>query len=155
MADGTDPDVSKLTDGRPVTSRMPGIRHTNTNLTVETEYMLMVLELENIHWSYNFLSSFASWVLLAGYLVIPGTFTTLQKSENLKSGLQDGRAGKAILSTIQNPPLAKPAERLRWASHHTYKYLYFKGRELVDYGPADSHSDSVISNDFFSLGRLL
>lgn len=87
MADGTDPDVSKLTDGRPVTSRMPGIWHTNTNLTVETEYMLMVLELENIYWSYNFLFSFVSWVLLASYLIIPGMFTTLQKSKNLKSGL--------------------------------------------------------------------
>ncbi|KAH2708122.1 hypothetical protein KXW29_007264, partial [Aspergillus fumigatus] len=105
MAERTDPDVPKLSVGPHVTDRKPGIRHTNTNLTVETEYMLMVLELENIHWSYNFLSSFASWVLLAGYLVIPGTFTTLQKSENLKSGLRDGRTGRAILSTIQNPPL--------------------------------------------------
>lgn len=60
MAERTDPDVPKLLVGPHVIDRKPGIQHTNTNLTVETEYMLMVLELENIYWSYNFLSSFAS-----------------------------------------------------------------------------------------------
>jgi hypothetical protein len=128
MADGTDPDVSKPTVGPPVTDSKPGIRHTNTNLTVETEYMLMVLELENIHWCYNFLSSFASWVLLAGYLVIPGTFTTLQKSENLKSGLQDDRAGKAILSTIQNPPLVAIACSFLSIGASIMVYLFFRWR---------------------------
>jgi hypothetical protein len=49
MANRTDPDVSKLTVGQPITDKKPGIQHTNTNLTMETEYMLMVLELKNIH----------------------------------------------------------------------------------------------------------
>lgn len=124
MANGTDSEVSKLTAGP---NRKSGIRHTNTNLTVETEYMLMVLELENIHWCYNFLSSFASWVLLAGYLVIPGTFTTLQ-SENLKSGLQDGRAEKAILNTIQNPPLVAIACSFLSIGASIMVYLFFRWR---------------------------
>lgn len=128
MAERTDPDVPKLSVGPHVTDRKPGIRHTNTNLTVETEYMLMVLELENIHWSYNFLSSFASWVLLAGYLVIPGTFTTLQKSENLKSGLRDGRTGRAILSTIQNPPLVAIACSFLSIGASIMVYLFFRWR---------------------------
>ncbi|EAW18101.1 uncharacterized protein NFIA_080450 [Aspergillus fischeri NRRL 181] len=44
-------------------------------------------------------------VIETRYLVILGTFTSLQKSDFLTEGLETNRAGKAILSTIQNPPL--------------------------------------------------
>jgi hypothetical protein len=69
------------TDVPSPTSDEPGISLTKANLTIETEYVHMLLELDTIDWVYNFLSSFANWTLLAGYLVIPGTFTTLQKSD--------------------------------------------------------------------------
>ncbi|KAL4947081.1 hypothetical protein BDW69DRAFT_199917 [Aspergillus filifer] len=65
----------------------------------------MLLELQNIHWVYNFAASLANWVLLAGYLVIPGTFTSLQKSDSITDKLSQNNAEKAILETIQNPPL--------------------------------------------------
>lgn len=77
----------------------------STTLTVETEYVGMLLELHSIHWIYNFAASFANWMLLAGYLVIPGTFTSLQKSDSIADKLSQNRAEKAILETIQNPPL--------------------------------------------------
>lgn len=44
-----DPDVPKLLVSLYIIDRKLGIQHTNTNLTVETEYMLMVLELKNIY----------------------------------------------------------------------------------------------------------
>ncbi|KAL1991417.1 hypothetical protein VTN49DRAFT_5409 [Thermomyces lanuginosus] len=44
-------------------------------------------------------------MLLAGYLVIPGTFTSLQKSDAIKSALNGSGVEEAILHTIQNPPL--------------------------------------------------
>lgn len=44
-------------------------------------------------------------MLLAGYLFIPGTFTSLQKSNALKQELIKDKTGEAILNTIQNPPL--------------------------------------------------
>jgi hypothetical protein len=72
---------------------------------IETRYVRMLLELDNIPWFYNTSASAAHWALLAGYLVIPGTFTSLQKSDFLTEGLETNRTGKAILSTIQNPPL--------------------------------------------------
>ncbi|KAF4207310.1 hypothetical protein CNMCM8927_003584 [Aspergillus lentulus] len=72
---------------------------------IETRYVRMLLELDYIPWFYNTSASAAHWALLAGYLVVPGTFTSLQKSDFLTEGLETNRTGKAILSTIQNPPL--------------------------------------------------
>ncbi|GFG19515.1 hypothetical protein IFM5058_10171 [Aspergillus udagawae] len=72
---------------------------------IETCYVRMLLKLDNIPWFYNTSASAAHWALLAGYLVIPGTFTSLQKSNFLTEGLETNRSRKAILSTIQHPPL--------------------------------------------------
>ncbi|KAJ5829119.1 hypothetical protein EN45_024800 [Penicillium chrysogenum] len=47
----------------------------------------------------------ANWALLAGYLVIPGTFTSLQTSNQVEKTLQTNRTGRAVLHMIQNPPL--------------------------------------------------
>jgi hypothetical protein len=44
-------------------------------------------------------------VLLAGYLVIPGTFTSLKDSSSVEETLEKNSVGRVILSTIQNPPL--------------------------------------------------
>ncbi|KAA8642350.1 hypothetical protein EYZ11_012327 [Aspergillus tanneri] len=82
-----------------------GIVRSDTSQTVGTTYMQMLLELQDIHWVYNLLSSFAGWILLAGFIVIPGTFTTLQESSSLGENLTKNDAEKAVLDTIQNPPL--------------------------------------------------
>ncbi|OGM39147.1 hypothetical protein ABOM_012222 [Aspergillus bombycis] len=83
----------------------PRVNRKATNLIVDTQYESMLRELADIHWSFNFLSGSAGWILLAGYLVIPGTFTTLQASDTMKNGLPQNNAERAILNTIQNPPL--------------------------------------------------
>ncbi|KAJ5959159.1 uncharacterized protein N7479_006309, partial [Penicillium vulpinum] len=61
---------------------------------------------------YNILASLAHWILLAGYLVIPGIFILLQKSDTLKQGLLKDKTREAILNTIQNPPLLATASVL-------------------------------------------
>ncbi|KAL4982527.1 hypothetical protein BDW68DRAFT_170658 [Aspergillus falconensis] len=55
--------------------------------------MHMLLDLDYIPWYYNVISSIANWVLLAGYLVIPGTFTSLQKSDMLNDDLSTSETG--------------------------------------------------------------
>ncbi|KAL2801857.1 hypothetical protein BJX63DRAFT_441766 [Aspergillus granulosus] len=94
----------KDSNSRPGSTEL-GFSRTSTALTVETEYVRMLLELQNIHWMYNSAASLANWMLLAGYLVIPGTFTSLQKSDSIEDKLSHNHAEKAILETIQNPPL--------------------------------------------------
>ncbi|GLA21325.1 hypothetical protein AnigIFM62618_010632, partial [Aspergillus niger] len=71
----------------------------------QSRYIQMLLEVDHMPWIYNIIASVAHWVLLAGYLVIPGTFTSLQTSEKLKQALIDNGANKAVLNKIQNPPL--------------------------------------------------
>ncbi|KAI2866782.1 hypothetical protein CBS63078_11275 [Aspergillus niger] len=70
-----------------------------------TRYIVMLLEVDHMPWVYNIIASVAHWVLLAGYLVKPGTFTTLQKSEKLEQALIGNGANKAVLNKIQNLPL--------------------------------------------------
>lgn len=94
----------------------------------------MVVDSDQLPWEYNILASLAHWMLLAGYLVIPGTFTSLQKSDALKQGLIKDKTGEAILNTIQNPPLLATASVffligcaimswLYWRFQHNYIWL--------------------------------
>ncbi|KAK5677002.1 hypothetical protein LTS12_029477, partial [Elasticomyces elasticus] len=79
------------------------VNRTNILHSIETQYEQMLLD--EVPWYLNLLAEFAHWALLAGYLVIPGTFTSLQKSDTLEESLGKTKAGKVILNTIQNPPL--------------------------------------------------
>ncbi|KAF7894692.1 uncharacterized protein EAF01_010142 [Botrytis porri] len=69
----------------------------------ETSYINMLLQLDNIPQIYSILASFFTWILLAGYIVLPATFTSLQSSRIPTSEIS--KAGKLILKTYQNLPL--------------------------------------------------
>jgi hypothetical protein len=49
--------------------------------SVQTRYMEMLLAVDTIPRLHNILSSFFTWLLLAGFLVFPGTFTSIQQLE--------------------------------------------------------------------------
>ncbi|KAL4960575.1 uncharacterized protein BDV14DRAFT_182293 [Aspergillus stella-maris] len=106
------------------TSSLSTPARSNTTLTLETAYVRMLLELQDIHWGYNALASFAGWTLLAGYLVIPGTFTSLQKSESLQENV-----GNAVLKTIQNPPLVGIAWTFLTVGAGTMGLLFYRWRD--------------------------
>lgn len=57
----------------------------------ETNYINMLLQLDHIPQIYSIFAGLFTWILLAGYLVLPATFTSLQNSR--------------ILKTYQNLPL--------------------------------------------------
>ncbi|KAJ6126483.1 hypothetical protein N7523_002095 [Penicillium sp. IBT 18751x] len=65
----------------------------------------MLREEEEMDLIFNITVSAANWALLAGYLVVPGTFTSLQSSGQVEHALQANKAGRTVLRTIQNPPL--------------------------------------------------
>ncbi|KAJ5878302.1 hypothetical protein N7455_001767 [Penicillium solitum] len=60
----------------------------------ETPYTRMLKEEAQMNWTYNLLASGANWVLLAGYLVIPGTFTSLKESNSVEETLEKNNAGR-------------------------------------------------------------
>lgn len=71
----------------------------------DTPYTMMLKEEAQMDWRYNLVVSIANWALLAGYLVVPGTFTSLKESNQVEEILKKNTAGRAVLHTIQNPPL--------------------------------------------------
>lgn len=81
----------------------PGLVH---RPSVQTRYMDMLLGLDDIPPWHNILASFFTWVLLAGYVVFPATFTSLNRSKNLAQVAEDGNEfEKQVLNTVRNAPL--------------------------------------------------
>ena len=74
--------------------------------STETKYMQMLLHLDRIPRVYNFLSGLFTWILLASFLIIPGTFTSFKNSDMFK-GIQDDEdksnaVAKAIIDSAAN-----------------------------------------------------
>ena len=61
-------------------------------------YQSMVVGSYEVQWQYNLLASVSSWILLAAFLVLPGTFTSLDK-------LGVKAAGNVIHVVAQPTPL--------------------------------------------------
>lgn len=86
--------------------RIPSVSSTPLPVgTNETTYARMLREEEEMDLVFNITVSAANWALLAGYLVVPGTFTSLQSSGQVEHALQANKAGRTMLLTIQHPPL--------------------------------------------------
>ncbi|KAK0761668.1 hypothetical protein N5P37_005650 [Trichoderma harzianum] len=63
----------------------------------------MVLEIDNNIKPYYFiLSGFCSWLLLAGFLVSPSTYASVQQSDALDGS---GQVAKSIINVVRNVPL--------------------------------------------------
>lgn len=77
----------------------------NMSISPETLYMQKMIEADRVIWEYNILASASRWILLAGYLILPGSFTNLQNSQGASHEIGQTHVGKAILIQIQNPPL--------------------------------------------------
>ncbi|CAG8055599.1 unnamed protein product [Penicillium nalgiovense] len=87
-------------DVTPGLSRANPLHHAN-----ETTYARMLREEAEMDMRFSITVGAANWALLAGYLVIPGTFTSLQTSNQVEKTLQTNEAGRTVLRMVQNPPL--------------------------------------------------
>ena len=79
--------------------------HLDATPVIQTQYMSMLLQLDRIPRTHNALASLFTWVLLAGYLVFPSTFTSLRNSTKIKATAENSDAGEMIFHTVQNVPL--------------------------------------------------
>jgi hypothetical protein len=89
-------------------------------------YTRMLKEEAEMDWKFNLCANAANWVLLAGYMIIPGTFTFLKKSSGVQETLQRNEAGRAVLNTIQNPPLLVIAFLLLFTGSAILGWLWVK-----------------------------
>ncbi|KAG2067576.1 hypothetical protein BDR04DRAFT_1129566 [Suillus decipiens] len=64
----------------------------------QTRYMNMLLALDDIPKIFNMMASFFTWILLAGFILFPGTFTSLQQQQ--LNGVE-----AQLLSVVSNIPL--------------------------------------------------
>lgn len=63
-----------------------------------TRYVNMLLALDDIPEMFNMMASFFTWILLAGFVLFPGTFTSLQQQQ--LSGVE-----AQLLNVVSNIPL--------------------------------------------------
>ncbi|CAE6453859.1 unnamed protein product [Rhizoctonia solani] len=71
--------------------------------SANTRYMNMLLELDAVPRFHNMLASFFTWILLAGFVIFPGTFTSIQQLELDDPSRSD--AERWILGRVKNVPL--------------------------------------------------
>lgn len=84
----------------------PGLCRANQiHYAGESTYARMLREEAEMDMRFSITVGAANWALLAGYLVIPGTFTSLQTSNQVEKTLQTNEAGRTVLHMIQNPRL--------------------------------------------------
>lgn len=88
---------TNASDGRPQPlQRIP---------SVQTRYMEMLLSQDSIPRVHNILASFFQWIMLAGYLVLPATFNSIENSSDVQSYSNNGNAAaKAALTVVKNVP---------------------------------------------------
>lgn len=86
-------------------SQNPSLQHSNSE---HSRYVQMLLHQDDIPLLHNILAAVFVWLLLAGFLVFPGTFTSLQASVASKGDdahtLSD-QAAKLLVKSIKNIPL--------------------------------------------------
>ncbi|KAL0958849.1 hypothetical protein HGRIS_014168 [Hohenbuehelia grisea] len=71
---------------------------------MDTQYVNMLLALDGIPRAHNMMISFYTWILLAGFVLFPGTFSSLQNvQQESPDGL--GQTTTRVLNAIQHVPL--------------------------------------------------
>lgn len=75
----------------------------NESPSFSTDYMNMLLKLDKIPTLHNILAGAFTWLLLASFVIISSTFTSIVNSQTLQTGA--GKAEKAVVKTVQNLPL--------------------------------------------------
>jgi hypothetical protein len=83
-------------DGK--TDTRPHLMH-GTSSQMDTQYVNMLLALDDIPTLHNMLAKFFNWILLAGFILFPGTFTSLK---NLGGS---GQVEQQLVNVVTSIPL--------------------------------------------------
>ncbi|MCJ1431187.1 hypothetical protein MMC27_000538 [Xylographa pallens] len=92
-----------------------------------TRYMEMLLDLDKIPRLHNVCASFFTWLLLAGYVVFPATFTTVNKDNKITQAAQT-ELERQILTEVRNAPLLYIAAACCIVGSSGMIWLWFKWR---------------------------
>ena len=70
--------------------------------SVQTRYMQMLLHIDEIPRLHNILAAFFTWILLAGFITFPGTFTSVQQAIDRKTNDRTSQVAYKVLNTVGN-----------------------------------------------------
>ncbi|KAB5554782.1 hypothetical protein GE09DRAFT_1122344 [Coniochaeta sp. 2T2.1] len=76
--------------------------------SIQTRYMAMLLSLDKIPRLHNILAALFGWILLAGFIVLPGTFTSIAKLQR-DEPVQQVTGVSDVLNAVQSLPLSVAA----------------------------------------------
>ena len=97
----------------------------SVNNAPQTLYMRMSIESNLAQKRYTISASAFSWLILAGYLVLPNTFTSLNTSSTLTSS----RGGHFLQTTVRNIQLLPLASVLCFIGTAGICWLWYKWRK--------------------------
>ncbi|OIW23690.1 hypothetical protein CONLIGDRAFT_547324, partial [Coniochaeta ligniaria NRRL 30616] len=83
---------------------LPSYNPQSRSNSFQTRYMNMLLSLDKIPRLHNILADFFGWIMLAGFIVFPGTFTSLAKLQD-SAAVQQTPGASDVLDTVQSLPL--------------------------------------------------
>ena len=97
----------------------------------------MLLGLDSVPSSHNLLAAFCTWILLAGFIVVPGTFASIDHSKQLQQGAKNSKVEHAVLESVKHASLMVVAGLccavggagmiwLWWRWRHNYVWLINK-----------------------------
>lgn len=92
--------------------------------TKQTPYMVMSIQANQARRRYTISAGLFSWLILAGYLVLPNTFTSLKSSK----ALSESKGGQILQSTVQNVQLLPFAGILCLIGTAGTSWLWYKWR---------------------------
>ncbi|KAI8717987.1 hypothetical protein NCS52_00876200 [Fusarium sp. LHS14.1] len=95
-----------------------------------TPYKAMIVQAHEVPSAYCILAAVANWLFLAGFVVFPGTFTTISQA----TALGDSQAGRVVQHAVQNMPLLVVGSLccfiggvgigwIGWSQKHNYIWL--------------------------------
>ncbi|KAG5645693.1 hypothetical protein DXG03_005531 [Asterophora parasitica] len=96
--------TSATTTKKPQPQSRPTVPHAEPSASQVggTQYMKMLLALDDIPRLHNMLAAFFTWILLAGFVLFPGTFTSLK---NAQGSFPGGQVGQQVLDAVSHVPL--------------------------------------------------
>ena len=98
--------------------------------SIQTRYVDMLLGLDTIPRLHNILAWFFTWLLLAGYVVFPATFTTVNRTDAITQAAEDGNeVERQILDGVRNAPLLYIAAICCGVGGLGMGWLWFKWRQ--------------------------
>ena len=77
----------------------------DTDLIMPQQYSRMVLESNEVGLRYNVAAAAACWFMLAGFFILPDTFTSIKRSTFL-SASNDGRRVQSVVKNVPLLPVA-------------------------------------------------